>query len=318
MVPFDSLTDAVGPKAPNRPVDVALIQDLVALANTGKPGDCVDGLMTDELLAGIGTFQTATMKSAAPDRKVDPGGRTFTALLAAAGKSYKGPLIFLQLPLGPWNLLDRTRFSDLFALQFKDPQPYNWTSPRPVGLRTVLDSIIADAAITDLRWAADMMATVQRETGRFTPVEEGGRGAGKPYGKPMTFTAADKKKYTNIYYGRGYVQLTHLENYVKMGDLLGRGETLAMDPGKALEPSIAYNVMSYGMRNGSFTTAAHKLSDYMVGTKCDYREARRIINGVDMANEIANCAEMIEGLLWLSTRACFGSSIFKGAGMPKP
>ncbi len=171
---------------------------------------------------------------------------------------------------------------------------------------------VADTTITDLRWAADMLATVQRETGRFVPVEEGGKGAGKTYGAPVVFTAVDNKKYTNIYYGRGYVQLTHLDNYIRLGDLLGLGETLAINLTRALDSEFAYRVMSYGMRNGSFTTAGHKLADYIGGTRCDYREARRIINGTDKARELAICAGWIEGLLWLATKACFGDSIYRG------
>lgn len=250
----------------------------------------------------------------APDSKVDPGGRTLTSLLGAAGGTYKGPLIFQQDPLGPWHMLDRARFTELFARQFKDPMLYNWISPKPPGLRTLLDAIIADAAITDLRWAADMMATAQRETGTFIPVREGGRGAGSAYGNPVTFTAKDKTKHTNVYYGRGYVQLTHLENYIKAGDQLGLGEALAIDPDKALDPAIAYSVMTLGMRNGWFSTAEHKLRDFIVATKCDYYQARRIINLLNLATEIAACAEMIEGLLWLATKACFGSSVVTGRG----
>ena len=313
MVPFDTLSDAVGPNAPNRPIDVAIVQDLVAIAITLGPGDCIDGIATGKLFDDIGKVQADKLKTRVPDKKVDPGGGTLAYLQALAGPSYRGPRIFRQEPTGPWRLLDRQRFVDLFAAQFKDPQTYNWTSPRPVGLRTVLDAIFGDLAITDVRWVADMMATVQRETGRFQPIEEGGKGAGKPYGKPVVFTAKDKKKYTNIYYGRGYVQLTHLENYVTMSDLLGLDEALPITPERALEPDIAYQVMSYGMRNGSFTTAAHKLSDYFGGAQCDYREARRIINGTDHAREIADCAAQIEGLLWLATKACFGTSIFTGA-----
>lgn len=313
MVPFDKLASAVGPRAPNRPVDVAIVQDMVAIGRTGKPADCVDGLATDALFDDIGAFQKDVMKLAASDRTADPGGGTFTALATAAGTGYKGPAIFLQAPIGSWNLLDRDRFADLFARQFRYPQLYNWTSPRPTGLRTVLDAILADTAIPDLRWAAYMMATAQRETGSFVPVEEGGKGAGHDYGKPTVFTARDGKKYTNVYYGRGYVQLTHLDNYIGLGKALGLDEALAIDPARALEPAVAYGVMSYGMRNGSFSTAKHKLADYIDGAQCDYRHARRIINLMDHADGIAACATMIEGLLWLATRACFGTSILTGA-----
>jgi putative chitinase len=53
--------------------------------------------------------------------------------------------------------------------------------------------------------------------------------------------------------------------------------------------------MSYGMRNGSFT--GKKLSDYINQNKCDYSNARRIINGVDRQALIAGYANNIEMLL---------------------
>ncbi len=50
-------------------------------------------------------------------------------------------------------------------------------------------------------------------------------------------------------------------------------------PERAKEPQIAYNIMSYGMRKGSFT--GKKLSDYIHGDVCDYKNARRIISKLD-------------------------------------
>jgi len=76
------------------------------------------------------------------------------------------------------------------------------------------------------------------------------------------------------------------------------GETLYLYPDKVMEPDIAYKVMSYGMRNGVFTT--RKLSNYINGGQCDYVNARRIINGTDKAQLIADYAITIEQLLRLS------------------
>jgi hypothetical protein len=130
------------------------------------------------------------------------------------------------------------------------------------------------------------------------PVSEWGKGAGHPYGKPVIFTASDGKKYSNTYYGRGYVQLTWDYNYLAIGKDIGLGEALAINADKALDPAIAYPVMSYGMRNGTFTT--RKLSDYISGTTCDYYHARRIINGLANAAPIADCARQIERLILLT------------------
>ena len=102
-------------------------------------------------------------------------------------------------------------------------------------------------------------------------------------------------KYTNTYYGRGYVQLTWDYNYRDIGAALGMGEDLLIHPEKALDPDIAYKIMSYGMRKGSFT--GKKLSDYIHDTICDYKNARRIINGLDQWALIKGYAEKLEAML---------------------
>jgi hypothetical protein len=49
------------------------------------------------------------------------------------------------------------------------------------------------------------------------------------------------------------------------------------------------------MRKGLFT--GKKLGDYISASGCDYKNARRIINGVDQAALIAQYAGTIEGIL---------------------
>jgi hypothetical protein len=49
------------------------------------------------------------------------------------------------------------------------------------------------------------------------------------------------------------------------------------------------------MRRGLFT--GKKLGDYIGPGRCDYRNARRIINGVDQAARIAQYATTIEDIL---------------------
>ncbi len=54
-----------------------------------------------------------------------------------------------------------------------------------------------------------MLATAYWETAQtMEPIEEYGKGAGRPYGEPDPATE-------QTYYGRGYVQLTWLPNYEK-------------------------------------------------------------------------------------------------------
>ena len=136
---------------------------------------------------------------------------------------------------------------------------------------------------------------------------ETGKGGNNYYGK--TYKVKDvlgcrgpkNQVYNNVYYGRGYVQLTLEGNYKAIGKAYGIGDELYINPDKALEPKIAYFITSYGMRHGIFTKGIHKLSDHINGKKCDYKNARRIVNGKDKWTEIAAKAEKMEILLRLCT-----------------
>src|SRR5581483_12033272 len=164
------------------------------------------------------------------------------------------------------------------------------------GLNTLLEFLAEDPDVADLRWAAYMLATVKHEcANKWVPLEQYGKGPGHPYGIPVTVTAPDGTTYTNTYYGRGYVQLTWKLNYAKMSNALGMNNDLLYHPEHALEPQTSYKIMSYGMRNGSFTGKG--LSRYIHDATCDYLNARRIINGVDQAILIAGYASQIETIL---------------------
>ena len=95
------------------------------------------------------------------------------------------------------------------------------------------------------------------------------------------------------YYGRGYVQLTWLDNYKKATDKLGYD--LVNNADDALLPQYAVPILVLGMLEGWFT--GKKLSDYIGVGKTDYVEARRIINGVDKKYEIASIASEYEEAL---------------------
>jgi hypothetical protein len=133
----------------------------------------------------------------------------------------------------------------------------------------------------DTRWLAYILATTHHETGRvFRPIEEIGKGKGRPYGVPDGITG-------KTYYGRGYVQLTWKGNYAKFTDILQ--VDLVHHPERALEADIALRIIYFGMTNGSFT--GKELSDYFHGTTQDWNGARRIVNGTDRAALIASYAK---------------------------
>jgi len=155
------------------------------------------------------------------------------------------------------------------------------------GLNALLNSSGSDASITDVRWLAYMLATTYHETAQtFQPIEEIGKGRGRPYGTPDATTG-------QTYYGRGFVQLTWKRNYQTFTDLLG--VDLVNQPELALEPDTAYKIMSVGMAKGLFT--GKKLPDYINDQQCDYVNARRIINALDKADQIAGYAQKFEAML---------------------
>lgn len=87
--------------------------------------------------------------------------------------------------------------------------------------------------------------------------------------------------------GRGYVQITGRSNYTKWSQRLGID--LINNPGLASDPAIAAKILVLGMRDGSFTGVG--LSNYINGSKQDFFNARRIVNGTDKASAIAQIAE---------------------------
>lgn len=146
------------------------------------------------------------------------------------------------------------------------------------GLNAILDGWETRPDLTDRRWLAYMLATTKHETAHtMQPISEKGQGAGKTYGVPDPQTGRS-------YYGRGYVQLTWKANYAKMAALLG--VDLVNHPELALDPKIAAAIMFDGMRDGLFTGVG--LPRYFSGATDDPVNARRIINGTDRAEEIAD------------------------------
>lgn len=166
------------------------------------------------------------------------------------------------------------RTSSLFA--------HGLSQRQVVGTEALLDAWDR-SGFTDTRWLADILATSYHETGRaMYPVPEVGRGAGHPYG----VAAANGQ----VYYGRGYVQLTWAANYQKADAALGLGDKLVANADLALDPSIAAQIIIRGMAEAWFT--AFKLSDYLNAQQADFLHARRIVNGMDQAATIAGYAQI--------------------------
>lgn len=147
----------------------------------------------------------------------------------------------------------------------------------------------------DLRQLAYMLATTFHETGReMQPINEKG---GTAYFTKLYEGRRDlgntKKGDGARFHGRGYVQLTGRANYQKASDKFG--QDFIGNPDLALRPDLAAKIMFSGMTEGWFT--GKELADYINADGCDYKNARRIINGTDKAVTIAGYAASFEKAL---------------------
>jgi predicted chitinase len=128
---------------------------------------------------------------------------------------------------------------------------------------------------------AYIIATAQHETARtFRPLEEYGKGKGRPYGRADSVTG-------KAYYGRGFVQLTWKSNYQKYSQILNID--LVNKPELASNPNVALFVLVHGFKTGAFT--GRRLEQYITQGKTDFINARRCINGMDRASQIAAIAQ---------------------------
>ena len=153
------------------------------------------------------------------------------------------------------------------------------------GMNAILDEWETNHAKKDDRWLAYMLATTHHETGRnMRAIEEFGKGKGRRYGTNFKLDGTQYTNTPNIFYGRGFVQLTWYENYEKAGKKIG--VDLINKPELALDLKNATRILFSGMMEGWFT--GKKLSKYFDLQKEDWRNARRIINSLDKADLIAS------------------------------
>lgn len=152
----------------------------------------------------------------------------------------------------------------------------------------VVERLITYASfkVLDESKIAYILATCYHETGfDFIPKREYGTAAYfiKRYWentKVRKWLGNDSPEEAVKYCGRGLIQITGEINYLKFG--------IADTPERALQTETAIHIAVDGMIIGAFT--GKKLSDYINNKVIDYVGARKIINGSDKADTIANYA----------------------------
>lgn len=286
------LEKSVGRGGVNRPLDVLTVQRLLngcVKHFEGKQLLLEDGFYGARSETQIKLFQRTVLQFQRPDALINVDKGTHRRLVELVDTAYIEEHR-THAAINQKKNIDLARFLKLYEKQF--PSEKNTAA-----LGTLLQKIMADPHIADVRWVAYMLATVKRECGAtWKPIEEWGKGKRYAYGKEIeVLDPSTQQTRKNVYYGRGYVQLTWDYNYKKVGELLGVGDRLYLYPEDALKDDVAYKIMSLGMRKGIFANAS--LSQYLSGKKTDYVGARRIINGSDHAMEIAKMAVLFEALL---------------------
>lgn len=169
------------------------------------------------------------------------------------------------------------------------------------------EAILTAMTGAPISWAAYALATAWHETAHtMQPIKEYG---GPNYFFRMYDVAGQRpslaKANGNIhpgdgakYFGRGYVQLTWRNNYRRAGERLG--QPLEDSPDLALQPAVAAQILRRGMEEAWFT--GKDFADFLprMGTaqRGDFIKARRIINGVDKAELIADYAVKFQSALY--------------------
>ena len=135
--------------------------------------------------------------------------------------------------------------------------------------------------ITDRRQIAYILATAQHETGDFrTAREDDGRNQAIRNG----YRGGEE------YYGRGYVQTTHVDRYAAMDSTLGLNGRLNANPDlAATDPRLSAQMTVVGMARGIYTGVG--IDQYINGNRTDYTAARAVVNGNDRADLIAGYAQ---------------------------
>lgn len=187
--------------------------------------------------------------------------------------------------------ISRKSFFDCFRTFHKSVRG-SLTQSQVAGLSFLLDKIEADTL--SVQEASYMLSTIAHESAwTFEPIAERGSRAYFEKYEGRKSLGNTRKGDGYKYRGKGFCQITGRRNFTLFTDLLGID--LVNNPDLALEPDTAYRIISLGMKDGLFT--GKKLANYINSRGTDYKNARRIINGVDKAALIAGYAKSIEKCL---------------------
>lgn len=169
------------------------------------------------------------------------------------------------------------------------------------------------AANWPISWTAYGLATAYHEVGgTMQPIREKGNGDKDRDGVDDWFEQYDTGRKAAalgntpaadgdgaLWCGRGYPQITGAANYRKVDVALGLKGALIANPSMMLQPGVAAPAMIWGMESGAFT--GKSLASYLprvgCGSTAQFTQARRIINALDRADDIAGYAMLFQKAL---------------------
>lgn len=158
-------------------------------------------------------------------------------------------------------------------------------SDKQIAVMEVFFTMFKELNIIDIRYIASTFGNIYHETDTtFMPIEEYGKGKSKPYGKKIKYNKSTYNTPDKIFFGRGFTQNTWYEIYetlTKEAKNQGKGWDFLNNPELLLEIEPSAWATIVAMTKGLYT--GKKLSNYFNTTTCDFKNARRIINGLDRA-----------------------------------
>ena len=206
-------------------------------------------------------------------------------------------------------LIDRQKFFDGYRSKIDTDRMLTQTDVNNInlfldmaGFDSAQPPVVAEGVgyFSIAQWAY-VFATVWHETaGTMAPVRE-------------AYRQSEEWRRLNLpywpHYGRGYVQITHKDNYERMAAVVKRDLKIVIQHrDDFMQPRVAFYVLVYGFKHGSYTGKA--IDDYIPNNTAKseryhyesiaqgikptetllykyYKDARRCINGTDRADRIA-------------------------------
>lgn len=141
----------------------------------------------------------------------------------------------------------------------------------------IIAKALEQEGILDSNVLAYALATIEHETdSTFEPIEEI---QGRMSARRLGYEGG-----TN-YFGRGFIQLTHLRNYRMIGERIGMGDTLAAHPEMASQPETAAKILAAFFKDNNVANLA---------TRGDFIAARQPVNPDRNGRHIASLAYKYE------------------------